>query len=70
MLKSFCVSVGLTPVTLHELRHSCTELWMDNGANIEDIRRLLNHKSSQTTARYIHRSDNRIRDIADQLDFP
>ena len=66
-LRKLCESLQIQPVTLHELRHSCSELWMENGASIEDIRRLLNHKSAQTTSRYIHRNDLRISKIAEAL---
>ncbi len=69
VLKKYCVEVGVTPITLHELRHSYTELWIANGATVEDSRRLLHHKSSATTARYIHRTDDRLRAIAEGIDF-
>jgi integrase len=68
-LKKFCSEIGFNQITLHVLRHSCSELWMENGANIEDVRRLLNHKSSSTTIRYIHRTDSRIRKIAEKIEL-
>ena len=60
-VKNLCREAGVTIVTPHELRHSCTELYMQLGeASMEDIRRLLHHKSAQTTQRYIHRTDERL----------
>jgi integrase len=62
-LKRICREAGVTVVSPHGLRHSCTELWMLAGANVEDIRRLLNHSCTETTMTYIHRSDDRLKDI-------
>jgi integrase len=63
-LKRLCKEAGVTPVTPHELRHSCTELYVEWGASLEDLRRLLNHKSSSVTATYIHQTDERLQNIA------
>jgi integrase len=66
-LKLACKSEGLHQLTTHELRHSCTELWIEAGASTEDIRRLLNQKSLSATERYIHRTDERLNHIATKL---
>ncbi|MGE0174043.1 MAG: tyrosine-type recombinase/integrase [Oligoflexales bacterium] len=66
-VKRFCKEAGVTVVSPHGLRHSCTELWVQAGANVEDIRRLLNHKSASTTMTYIHRSDERLHEIATRI---
>ncbi len=66
-LKVLCRRVGVTVVTPHELRHSCTELYVDGGANLEDLRRLLNQKSSDCTLRYVHRVDSRLRAVANNV---
>lgn len=63
-LTHLCQRAGLPRVTPHELRHSCTELWVQAGASAEDIRRLLNHKSMEVTKRYMHRTDNRLGQIS------
>ena len=57
-------------VSPHELRHTCTEIWIQMGASIEDIRRLLNHKSAETTQRYIHRTDDRLMTLANSIEEP
>ncbi|OFZ70901.1 MAG: hypothetical protein A3K03_13970, partial [Bdellovibrionales bacterium RIFOXYD1_FULL_44_7] len=59
-LKELCRKAGIKVVTPHELRHSSTELYIDKGASAEDVRRLLNQKSLSATARYIHRTDERL----------
>ncbi|MFK7825183.1 MAG: tyrosine-type recombinase/integrase [Oligoflexales bacterium] len=51
-------------------RHSCTEIWFKNGANLEDVRRLLNHKSSETTQRYVHRTNDRLFELSKTIIEP
>lgn len=63
-LKSVCLEAGVPHVTPHELRHSCTEIYVQAGASAEDIRRLLNQSSLSATARYMHRTDERLLGIA------
>jgi integrase len=69
-LKRLCRFHGLPELSTHELRHSCSELWVSMGATQEDVRRLLNQKSVQTTARYIHRTDGRLTQIGERIKFP
>jgi integrase len=64
-LVKLCNEAGVPRVTPHELRHSCTELYVQHGASAEDVRRLLNQKSLSATARYIHRTDPRLQALAD-----
>jgi integrase len=66
-LQRFCKQAGVRKVTPHELRHSCTELFIQSGASAEDIRRLLNQKSLTATARYMHRTDERLQGIAGRV---
>lgn len=66
-LKRLCLIAGVPRITPHELRHSCTELFVRHGASQEDIRRLLNHKSAATTSRYMHRTDERLQSIASRV---
>jgi integrase len=69
-LPRFCKRAGVTRVTPHELRHSCTELYVQAGASAEDVRRLLNQKSLTATARYMHRTDERLKSIAGRIGEP
>lgn len=66
-LKKLCRMAGVTEISPHELRHSCTELYVTEGATAEDLRRLLNHKSLTSTAAYIHRTEGRLGRIATQV---
>lgn len=63
-LTTACRKLGMTEISPHELRHSATELYYSAGAGTEDLKRLLNHKSAQTTQTYIHRTDERLSKIA------
>lgn len=63
-LTKACRELELPRVTAHELRQSCTELYLEAGASAEDIRRLLNQSSLTATARYIHRTEERLNKIS------
>lgn len=65
-----CRQAGVPEMTSHELRHSCTEIWVETGANAEDIRRLLNHTSLTATKRYMHRTDGRLSSIGQKIGRP
>jgi integrase len=69
MLPKFCRQAGVKRITPHELRHSCTELYVQAGASSEDLRRLLNHKSLSATIRYMHRTDERLMGIANRIEI-
>lgn len=62
-LKRLSQGAGLPVVGPHGLRHSSTELWVAQGASVEDIRRLLNHSNASTTMRYIHRTNERLNQL-------
>lgn len=68
-LKLLCKQIEIPKVTPHELRHTCTEIYVQAGAPAEDIRRLLNHHSLTATKHYIHRTDERLNSIAASLDL-
>jgi len=51
-------------LSTHELRHTCSELWIDVGASMEDIRRLLNHCNLESTRVYIHETENRLQNLS------
>lgn len=69
-LKKLCRKAGVPEVSPHILRHSCTEMFVQEGASQEDLRRLLNHKSGATTLRYMHRTDGRLSAIAARIKKP
>ncbi len=69
-LEALCKRAGLPVVSSHILRHSCTEIFVNEGATQEDLRRLLNHKSGVTTLRYMHRSDSRLNAISARIKKP
>lgn len=69
-LKGLCRKARLPEVSPHKLRHSCTELFVSEGASQEDLRRLLNHKRGTTTIRYMHRTDDRLQAIAARIQKP
>ncbi len=66
-LKNFCKKIGVPKVSAHELRHSCSEVWFSHGASVEDVRRLLGHKSASTTMNYVHRTEDRLAKLAESI---
>lgn len=42
-LKRYCKKLGLDVTGTHTLRHSTAEIYLENGATRDDIRRLLGH---------------------------
>ncbi len=69
-LEALCKRAGVAIISPYEMRHSCTEIWIAMGASIEDLRRQLNHKSVETTQRYVHRTDDRLQSIAQKIAVP
>lgn len=69
-LKSLCRKAGVLELSPHELRHTCTEIWIEAGASQEDLRRLLNHSSPSSTAAYIHRTNERLQRISETVGRP
>lgn len=69
-LRRLCRKAGVKRITPHEMRHSACDLYYSNGANTEDLRRLLNHASSATTMTYIHRTNERLQSIAGNIKHP
>lgn len=69
-LMRLCRRAGVPAISSHALRHSCTEIFVREGASQEDLRRLLNHRDGKTTLRYMHRTDDRLSAIAARIQKP
>lgn len=53
-LKAACDYLGLTGISTHSFRkYFATEIYLQNGYNIELVRQLLQHSSASVTQRYI-----------------
>jgi integrase len=64
VLVQFCKEAGITTIATHGLRHSTSELYMEHGATVEDMRGLLGQRDTKTTQRYVHNRGSRLQDIA------
>jgi integrase len=56
----------ITGFRWHDMRHSAASALADLGANLLDTGAVLGHRSQQTTRRYAHLTEARLRDLIDQ----
>ena len=52
---------GISDFRIHDLRHAYASLAISNGASLYEVQHLLGHASSQTTMRYAHLADDKLR---------
>ena len=68
MLKRRCLQAGIDKVHPHQLRHTAAHVWMANGGNETDAKRLFGWRSQQMVARYgASAADGRARDAHRRL---
>lgn len=69
-LRRYMVSIGLSPINFHALRHTYASICVNSGLDIADVSKRLGHSNPSTTlAIYTHLfADDRRDPIADKLD--
>lgn len=63
------LEAGIEAFTPHDLRRSFASMMLENGEDIITVKDAMGHASVLTTQRYDRRSDSRLRNAADALDF-
>ncbi len=58
-----CRRAGIDNFRWHDQRHSAASALADAGASLLDIGTVLGHRSQQTTKRYAHLTESRLRDL-------
>lgn len=58
---------GIINFRVHDLRHTFASICINDGNNIESIRKLLGHSSSQMTQRYAHLGDRELKAATDSV---
>ena len=58
--KNYCEAADVK-ANIHDLRHSYATTLVNNGVRLEVVRKLLGHKSMQTTLRYAEVNANAVR---------
>jgi integrase len=66
-LTRLCKQASVSRITPHEMRHTATGMYLDMGATVEEVRKLLNHASPSTTMTYVHDVDRRLTEIASKV---
>jgi integrase len=59
---------GLPPMRWHDLRSSCATVLMEEGVDIETVRRILRHRDIATTLRYIGQTPDSLRDAIGRIE--
>lgn len=62
--KRILAAAGIENLRIHDLRHSFASLAVNAGATLYDVQHLLGHASPQTTQRYAHLTDERLRQVS------
>lgn len=62
--KRILAAAGIENLRIHDLRHSFASLAVNAGATLYDVQHLLGHASPQTTQRYAHLADERLRKVS------
>ncbi|MGY5465080.1 tyrosine-type recombinase/integrase [Citrobacter koseri] len=57
--KRICEKAGISPFTIHEMRHTFATKLIESGADIHTIKDLLGHSTIKVTERYLHGSPMR-----------
>mgnify|MGYP003309730741 CR=1 FL=1 len=59
---------GLKVIRIHDFRHSCASLLINNGANITIVAKYLGHtKIDETLNTYSHMYKNKLNDVVDTI---
>jgi len=67
--KTALKDAGLSPMTLHDLRHTAASLAISAGANVKAVQRMLGHASAAMTLdTYSDLFDDDLNDVSDRLD--
>ena len=65
---SLCKKAGLKQIRIHDFRHSCASLLINNGANITIVAKYLGHtKIDETLNTYSHMYKNKLNDIVSTI---
>jgi integrase len=62
-----CKDAKVPRVSSHAFRHTCSTLWVRQGATSLDVQLLLNHESLLSTKTYLHDDNFRLRELAERV---
>lgn len=62
-----CKGAGIKRISSHGFRHTCSGIWVNQGASTEDIKILFNHDSIVSTKTYMHNTNLHLQKIAGEV---
>jgi integrase len=63
--KKICKAAGIQNMRPHDLRHSFASNVINSGFTLSDVGALLGHTTAQTTMRYAHLTNTRLREATE-----
>ncbi|MEP3895145.1 MAG: site-specific integrase [Litorimonas sp.] len=63
-----CAIAGIKDLRIHDLRHSFASILISSGAELAEVGAMLGHTQAQTTLRYAHLHDTRLREVTNRAD--
>jgi len=67
-LKPACVEAGVTPIRVHDLRHTFASHLCMRGVHVVKVMELMGHKKLETTMKYMHLTDDSLVGVTNVLD--
>lgn len=64
--KRLCEAAGISPFTIHEMRHTFATKLIESGADIHTIKDLLGHSTIKVTEIYVHSSPARYHEVVNR----
>ncbi len=64
--KSICKEANISPLRIHDIRHSFASFMIMSGVNIFELSKLLGHADIKTTMRYAHLTDQSLIEVTNK----
>lgn len=69
IVKNYLKQIGKGDMSVHKLRHTAASTWLNNGADLLQIKELLGHSNINTTTIYTHIDNGSLKDVVNSVKF-